>query len=163
MIAVPIKGKSRSYNVIDETTGEVVETISRRQYDKRFGVLAAQGFNSYEARDKATKYRVEGPFKFAHTKHHIYDLGLPNNLYKSIAHILSKSPHFGTKMYLSMEYSFDSLETGDQGTRAVSGTIKKKADFMIQNMIDEIDEVARQYNTVIIPLGYQLTLIDRSN
>ncbi len=101
MIAVPNKDKKRSYSVIDETTGEVVETISRRQYDKRFGVLAKEGFNSYEARSKAEKYIVERHEK-AGSIHHIYNLGLPLDINAAIAHTIDRSPHFGTKMMLEI-------------------------------------------------------------
>jgi len=46
----PLGGSSRRYR--NTLTGEI---ISRRQYDKRFGNLARQGYASYEAKAKAAK------------------------------------------------------------------------------------------------------------
>lgn len=161
MIAVKNPGSARTYNVIDETSGEILETISLRQYDKRFGVLAKEGFNSYEAREKALDYKVEGPFKFAKTKHHIYDLGLPTNLYNAINKVIESSPQFGTKMTLSLEVEV----YGDRKPykRWFGGKVQKKASFMIKKMIDELfDAVASDYDIEYVILGHTLTLIDRS-
>jgi len=47
---VPVGGSSRRY--INRRTGQ---TISRRQYDRRYGTLRRQGFTSYEAKAKAAK------------------------------------------------------------------------------------------------------------
>jgi len=46
----PLGGSSRRYR--NRITGEI---ISRRQYDRRFGNLARQGFISYESKAKAAK------------------------------------------------------------------------------------------------------------
>jgi len=46
----PLGGTSRRFQ--NEKTGE---TISRRQYDERFGKLKKQGFSTYEAKAKANK------------------------------------------------------------------------------------------------------------
>jgi len=46
----PLGGLSRQYR--NRITGEI---ISRRQYDRRFGNLARQGFTSYESKAKAAK------------------------------------------------------------------------------------------------------------
>jgi len=46
----PLGGSSRRYR--NRITGEI---ISRRQYDRRFGNLARQGFTSYEAKAKAAR------------------------------------------------------------------------------------------------------------
>src|SRR6266542_2432296 len=144
MIAVPNKDKKRSYSVIDETTGEVVETISRRQYDKRFGVLAKEGFNSYEARNKAEKYRVEGPFKFSHTIHHVYDIGIPNDLTKAIETTIRKSPHFGTKMMLAV--FVEVYGDGSPYKRWIGTTVWKKQPSDISGMLDDLDEQLADYD-----------------
>jgi hypothetical protein len=53
---VPLGGTSRRYQ--NRRTGEI---ISRRQYDKRYGLLRRQGFRSYEAKAKAFKQRDPVP------------------------------------------------------------------------------------------------------
>ncbi len=49
-----LPGKANQY--IDLETGEI---LSRRQYDKRYGKLAKEGFTSYEQKAKANKQKDE--------------------------------------------------------------------------------------------------------
>ncbi len=160
MIAVPIGGKSRQYNVIDETSGEVIETISRRQYDKRFGVLASEGFNSYEARTRALQYTVQGPFKLARSIHHSYDIGNPPNVDKAIATVLDHSPHFGTKMMLAVEVEV--YGEGKPYKRTFGTTVFRKSSYEISFMIKDLfDDIDADYDIEYVILGYSLTLIDK--
>ena len=150
-----LRNKNRTYtNVL---TGE---TISRRQYDKRFGVLFESGFNSYEARQKAEKYAVEAYPKHG-SVHHIYDLGIPNDLKRAIETTIDKSPHFGTKMAIAVEVEV--YGDGKPYKRWVGSNVWKKVHYTIDDMLKELDDALVDYDIEYVVLGYALTFIDRLN
>jgi len=141
-----LPGKAQRY--IDTDTGE---SISRRQYDKQFGVLAREGFSSYERRDLAFESTAIS-YRFAKTVHvaHQLDptrLGLLEN---QIRTVLSKQVEDYWGMYLYMRINGRNYGTVVVGYGDVKQLLKELKTLEDKYTLDEENEGKNRVSLVFI-------------
>lgn len=131
------KGSANRY--INTDTGE---TISRRQYDRTYGVLKKQGFTSYEQREKSEVKQVQN-FKLSKTGWHSHVLGgnfFQDTLIKRIKYIYDKQrSNFGNYYGMSLYVRIDGIAYGTP--------ILDLYDF--QGLIDELKKLVKKYGSTI--------------
>jgi len=141
-----LPGKAQRY--IDTDTGE---SISRRQYDKQFGVLAREGFSSYERRALAFESTAIA-YKLAKTVHvaHQLDPTRLDLLENQIRTVLSKQIEDYWGMYLYMHINGRKYGTVVVGYGDVEQLLKELKALQDKYTDDEDDPRKNQCSLVFI-------------
>lgn len=127
------KGSSNRY--INSETGE---TISRRQYDRTYGVLQKQGFTSYEQREKS-EIRETKQFKLSKTAWNNFNLGGNfnlNNLRRRVTYVYTRQiPNFSLYYGMSLFVRINGINFG---TPIIDV-------YDLQSLFDELKRIAKMY------------------
>lgn len=97
----PVSGAdNRTKGYIDTATGEY---LSRRQFDKKYGVLFDQGFTSYEQRQKTAKPHSTKVYRYAKTIHSEHVLDINGDIWKQVDFLTKFNPN-AYAWYLKFTY-----------------------------------------------------------